>query len=383
MKKLKIIGCVTAILLTLYVFVSYTSLNPIAKYRDLYIETAMSTMTHQYLAKIFPQGVIDRVMNDVEQKFEDNKVPMTLPLDQAEIMLDMANRKQEALEEIKSWEKLQDMFPELDIEPLKQRYETNEIANLDIEKPDFPLKTIHGDSVYALNIPEGILIINLKTSSYNGMLAISKHPESTILGKTRSSGRGETITEMCGKYNAILGINASGFYDPGGRGLGDRPVGLVLSQGNLSGERMYGRYQIAGMDLNNNFVAGTDLDLNNMRDAMQFYPILISEGENRTDSTFGLGIQPRTCIGQNKLGDMMFLIIDGRQVGHSIGITVPECTEILLKYNCYIAMNMDGGSSASMTYKDKMITKTSSPTKTGRYLPDAWLVLRQNQESEE
>ena len=158
--------------------------------------------------------------------------------------------------------------------------------------------------------------------------------------------------------------------------------GLVLSQGELSGTRMYDRYQIAGMDLNHNFVAGYDLDLNNMRDAIQFYPILISENKNLADGSFGMGIQPRSCIGQNLRGDMMFLIIDGRQIGHSIGITVPECAEILMRYDCYIAMNMDGGSSASMTYKGKMITRTSSPKSDGRNLPDAWLVLSENNNNE-
>ena len=38
-------------------------------------------------------------------------------------------------------------------------------------------------------------------------------------------------------------------------------------------------------------------------------------------------------------------------------------------------MNLDGGSSASMTYKGRMITRTSSPKSDGRYLPNAWLVL--------
>ena len=69
------------------------------------------------------------------------------------------------------------------------------------------------------------------------------------------------------------------------------------------------------------------------------------------------------------------LIIDGRQAS-SLGTTVSECAEILLRYDCWNAMNMDGGSSSSMTYMGEMITRTSSPMASGRYLPNAWLVKK-------
>lgn len=381
--RTKIILGLICILPIVYLFIAYTSLNPIAKYRTLYIETAMSTMTHQYLAKIFPQSVIDDVMSKTEKQFDQNKTPKTLPLDQSDLLERLtAHHENQQAKQTNSWDELENLFPEIDIESLLDNIKPEDIATLDIENPDFDARTIHGDKIYAINVPEKILIINIKTNTYNGMLAISKQPENVILGRNKNKNKGQTVTELCESYDAILGINASGFYDPNGRGNGKTPVGLVLSQGELSGTRMYDRYQIAGMDVNHNFVVGYDLDLTQMRDAMQFYPILISENEKRTDGSFGMGIQPRTCIGQNVRGDMMFLIIDGRQVGHSIGITVPECADILLKYDCYIAMNMDGGSSSSMTYKNKMITRTSSPKSDGRYLPDAWLVLKSNQESE-
>ena len=380
--KYKILIGAAIVLPVIYLFAAYTSIKPISTLRDLYIETAMSTMTHQYLAKIFPQSVIDKAMEQTEQQFEQNKIAKSTPLDQYKTSQNLFDRYIKQENQAHAWHEFQTMFPEIDIQTMQEHIRPDELQTLDIEDPEFDIKTIHGDRVYAINVPEQILIINLKTAEYNGMLAISKQPENTILGKNTNKKRGSTVTELCEQYNAILGINASGFYDPNGRGAGNTPVGLVLSQGELSGTRMYDRYQIAGMDLNHNFVAGYDLDLNNMRDAIQFYPILISENKNLADGSFGMGIQPRSCIGQNLRGDMMFLIIDGRQIGHSIGITVPECAEILMRYDCYIAMNMDGGSSASMTYKGKMITRTSSPKSDGRNLPDAWLVLSENNNNE-
>ena len=360
-----------AVLAILYLFVAYTDIKPISTLRDLYIETAMSTMTHQYLAKIFPESVIKAAMAETEEQFERNKIEKSKPLDQyaAGPAPDAAGPAD------MSWDTFGRLFPEIDLGTLKPYVDEQDLERLDVEDPDFDVRTIHGDRVYAINVPERILIINLKTAEYNGMLAVCGRPEDTILGRNRNPDKGSTVTELCESYGAVLGMNASGFYDPDGRGPGHQPVGLVLSQGELSGTHMSGRYQIAGMDLDDNFVAGYDLDLVDMRDAMQFYPVLISENENLADGSFGMGIQPRACIGQNLRGSMMFLVVDGRQVGHSIGITVPECAEILLKYDCYVAMNLDGGSSASMTYKGRMITRTSSPKSDGRYLPNAWLVL--------
>ena len=69
------------------------------------------------------------------------------------------------------------------------------------------------------------------------------------------------------------------------------------------------------------------------------------------------------------------LVIEGRSVTTGLGASVSTCADILIRYGCYNAMNMDGGSSSSMTYMNEMITKTSSPKTDGRYLPDAWLIM--------
>ena len=68
------------------------------------------------------------------------------------------------------------------------------------------------------------------------------------------------------------------------------------------------------------------------------------------------------------------LVIDGRQVGHSIGATVGDLSEIMLRHKTYQAMNLDGGSSSIMTYKGETINSPSSRTKAGRYLPNAFIM---------
>lgn len=359
-----------------YLFVSYTDWGPVARYRDLYIETAMGTMTHQWLARIFPQDVIERTMAGVEARFEDNKtasspVPDT-GVGAALISENPAGTEEAVLSNFKA------LFPDVDPEDLKAAGligSYQELAGLDVQDLS-GVYTMQGDEVWAINVPEGILIVTVRSKTYSGKLAIAGSPERTVLAKNSRKDRGSTVTELCGDYDAILGVNASGFYDPNGHGKGDVPVGLVISGGERSGEAKSERYQTAGMDYENRFRMGYGLDLGEMRDAVQFYPICVMEGRNMTDGSFGMGIQPRTLVGQRADGAMMFLVVDGRQPGHSLGIDISTCSDILIKYGCYSAMNMDGGSSSSMTYKGEMVTRTSSPMESGRYLPDAWVVRR-------
>ena len=60
------LACVLAIFVGLYFFVVYTQLPFVKNLRDIYIETAMQTMSHHWLAElIFPDDVIAEVMDKV------------------------------------------------------------------------------------------------------------------------------------------------------------------------------------------------------------------------------------------------------------------------------------------------------------------------------
>lgn len=116
--------------------------------------------------------------------------------------------------------------------------------------------------------------------------------------------------------------------------------------------------------------------VNEYRWGVEFLPALVLDGESVVDGSFGMGIQPRTAIGQTAGGDMLLLIIDGRQVGYSLGCTVEECKNILMDYKAYQAMNMDGGSSSVMWYNGEYITRSSSVSGKGRFMPDAFVVKK-------
>ena len=64
MKRWKtIVLALAGIVAGLYLLAAYTECPVLSDARTLWIETAMTTGDHQWLAKIFPQSVIDEVMS--------------------------------------------------------------------------------------------------------------------------------------------------------------------------------------------------------------------------------------------------------------------------------------------------------------------------------
>ena len=364
----------------LYLLFAFSDLPLIAEWRTLYIETAMGTMTHQWLATAFlPESVVRETMRDVEARFKNNLIPSseiaeedipTLPVKPGGTLEEQALASFAAL------------FPEVDLSTLPSAISWKDLSSLRMEDMK-GVYTTAGDKVWGIDVPNKLLICSVSGDGYQGKLAIVKDSSQVVLAQNTLSSRGQTVTELCQANGAVLGVNASGFYDPEGKGRGNVPMGFVLSGGKYSGTALKGRYQIAGFDAEDNFLAGYGLDPGKLRDAMQFYPIIVLNGEKNVDGSFGMGIQPRTVIGQTVDKATLLLVIDGRRVGHSLGTTVSECADILLRYGCWTAMNMDGGSSSSMTYNGRMITKTSSSMEQGRYLPDAWVVKGVIEEDEQ
>ena len=71
------------------------------------------------------------------------------------------------------------------------------------------------------------------------------------------------------------------------------------------------------------------------------------------------------------------LVIEGRYPDEGIrGTSVNTCSDILLSYGCWNALNMDGGSSAILWYDGEYVTQSSSSFLRytgGRPLPNAWV----------
>lgn len=61
---------------------------------------------------------------------------------------------------------------------------------------------------------------------------------------------------------------------------------------------------------------------------------------------------PRTAIGVTADGrTLVIAVVDGRQPGYSVGMTLPELAELMLKLGAHDALNLDGGGSSTFYYR--------------------------------
>lgn len=222
---------------------------------------------------------------------------------------------------------------------------------------------------------DGIIFEEISSSGYTGYLITILDPKRIILGAPDNYGSvGLTLEEMVNKYDALGGINAGGFQDDGGSGLGGVPEGLTLVNGESVGKTS-DTSVFVGFDDNGLMYVGYfdawSAEQNGIHNGVSFGPILIMNGEPVDANSLPSGVNPRTSIGQRADGAVMMLVIDGRQV-HSMGATYADCLNIMLDHGAVNAINMDGGSSTSMYYNGEYVNRNSSQHG-ARPLPSAWL----------
>ncbi|MEA4920472.1 MAG: phosphodiester glycosidase family protein [Clostridiaceae bacterium] len=380
-KRLQKLICSVLLLVGLYSLVVFSDIPFIKKWRDIYIETAMGTMTHQWLATSFiPNFVIEKTMSertDMEQNQENIDTNWSIDA------LNNADKK------IK-WSKLKknffSLYSEIDEESFNQYLDEHGDDVIDdgyllidkagLDDKDTGIKTIKGDRVIAIDTKNGITIIHIDGADFQGKLAIIKNPAQISLGLSSSFGEvGSIIADIAKQEGAVLAINASGFYDPEGHGNGGMPHGLVISDGETYSNWSGGNNKTIGFDYDDVLNIGKYKDKNHLRDAVEFKPVLVYNGDKAVEGSAGWGISPRSAIGQTVDGQVLLLVVDGRQAGYSIGCTMEDLAEVMLRYGAYQACNLDGGSSSIMYYNGRKITKPSAGDKeNGRRLPDAFVV---------
>ena len=357
---------VLASLCALYLTAVFSTIPFIEKWRTIWIETAMTTADHQWLATAFiPGSVIDKVMahkNDAPDVIGGSE-----HLNNADETTSADTEKP---------------LPDEPDEPSPEEPDGSDILGqnkLVVGGNDYA-----GYKVLVNDTDEGIVISEIHENGYRGKIMLIDDPSRVFLGTTdKKDTEGLRIKAMMSLYGAVAGINASGFADPNDQGTGSDIVGMSYD-GEFWGEYV-DFYDSILITTENRLVVGRVLDWEkyNIRAGIQFGPVLIADGEAMVSGSGGYGIQPRTAIGQREDGVIVFLVIDGRQIGWSLGCTVEDLVNILQKYSVINAACCDGGSSSVLAYKGEVITKNSSLNPDyGRRLPNAFLVAPKEKDNE-
>lgn len=344
-KKMKLWQKLVVIIICIFMFLgsgfAFLLYGPYPNFREWLITTAMTTMTHQYLAKWFYSD------KQIEEVMKKNYVA------------ESGEGTDEGLVKFIDYSKQKIMY--------KNKYEKEILT-----------KEKDNDLYKLININEG---------SMRGYLVVIYDPSKVKIETASNMGSsGEMLTSITKRTDSIIGMNASGFIDPNYNSNGGKPYGVVIKDGkivsNLEKANVGGG--VVGFTNENVLVlgkmSGQEALNKGIRDAMEFGPYLIVNGTpSFIKGNGGWGTAPRSAIGQRQDGIVLFLVMDGRDYANGIdGVGMVELTEILMRYGAYNASNLDGGTSSGLVINGELINKpvNGSGEKRTREIPNAWVVKK-------
>lgn len=330
-RKLVALICIIYILsFSSFLFLFY---GPLDSFKEFWITSAMTTMNHQFLAtSIYSDSYIQKVLKN-NSIIEVNEI---------------SDPNQIHFRKYKST-------------IYKNEYEKEILVH-------------DKDEIYK--------VINISGKGYQGFLVAIYDPSRVSIATTSQLGvRGESILTVSKRENAIVAMNAGGFYDPDWNSNGALPHGTVISNGKIVSDyvdaRMGGGF--IGFTNENKFILGNMSKEEALkigyRDAIEFGPYLIVNGKRSfIRGNGGWGIAPRSAIGQRQDGIVLFLVINGR-LASSIGADMIDLCDVMENYGAYNAANLDGGSSSELVINNEIINTPVAGGKDGlRNMSTFWIV---------
>ena len=176
--------------------------------------------------------------------------------------------------------------------------------------------------------------------------AFAKQPD--VMG-----GR-EATNVVAQENNAILAINGDHCVDNNGP---------VVRNGKLFRDEKFADALVMNYDGSMQTFSADALDMNAIKangawQVWTFGPMLLKDGQPMTqfNSTL-MKANPRTAVGYYEPGHYCFLVVDGRQEGYSVGMTMQELSQFFYDSGCKVAFNLDGGQSSEMVFLGNVINK--------------------------
>lgn len=294
--------------------------GPFTWVKNTLISTAMITKTHQYLAYTFYSE------EDINKILEANSY---IPIDE-EVNLD-----------------------DIVINTSSKDYYENEYEEMILERDE----------------DEDYKYIQVKVGKYDAHLVAIYDPSKVKVITSTNFNTGssmEKIKYMCTKNNGKVCINAGGFLDPDGWGS-DIPQGTIIKDGAIVWSDSDEASDLIGFTNDDKLIlthmSATDAIKNNIRDAIEFGPFLIVNGESIqfNSEAGGYDRAARVAIAQRKDGIVLFLVTEGV---HTNGPNLKEVVDTLLQYGAYNAANLDGGTSAQLVIEGELINTPLTVTGT-------------------
>lgn len=171
---------------------------------------------------------------------------------------------------------------------------------------------------------------------------------------TNTNGSLVKVSSIAQQFGAQIAINGDGWQLEGAKAV---PLSLAASDGN--------KYQATQYDLrpffdvaSNNTVIVTHSASHSMYNTVSGTRYLVKLGQNAfatsADPEHITERHPRSAIGHTSSGKIILCVVDGRTAA-SQGVTLKELADIMIQAGAYAALELDGGGSSALWYKDKIV----------------------------
>lgn len=255
-----------------------------------------------------------------------------------------------------------------------------------------------------LNLPEGIDIFlgtnkTIPIKAWVAKVNLNDPRISVRVLSSKDEDRKESSSQFIKNYKARLIVNGGFFNNQKNRA---QHIGLLKTDGLLEepashsvirdGERYFisrgafgikenGEVDIAWCSTRNDSIfqwekpfknrpgkPNNNIDFENstfwrVKDAIHAGPVIISENKiNITveDEVFFntsiAGVQPRTAVGYTIDNELILMVVDGRQI-ESRGVYLEELALLMRQFNCYEAINLDGGGSSTIVLGNLLLNR--------------------------
>ncbi len=178
--------------------------------------------------------------------------------------------------------------------------------------------------------------------------AMSSVSDQMLAAEAKHSDESDTENYI-ENYSAVVGVNAD-FYNMST----GAPSGVLVMEGvtyhGVGSENFFAILEDGTAVIGTNSQWSTYAD--RVAEAVGGSTILVSNGEN-TQSESNTAKSPRTAVGITADGQVVLIVVDGRQSPYSAGASAYEMAEIMISVGCVTALMLDGGGSTTFDAKQE------------------------------
>lgn len=253
-QKNKIVKRILSIFLTIFILgsifiITFFKTDIFANYRDLWVQTAMSTSNHEYLATWF---LSDDEIDEILEKYE---------------VTNTTNSEVDSVE----------------IAETNQNITFEEISG-----------STYKGYVVIIDDPSSVSLIDTRNGNSGTTLGDTVAANNAVAAINAGGFGGTRKNNLGGTLNSLTIIDGELLY--GTKGTTYKMIGFTKEGKLILGDYTYEQAMDIGID-----------------DAISFGPFLIVNGVNQVTNSASGGLQPRTAIGQTKDGKLIFVVIEGRK----------------------------------------------------------------------